>query len=381
MKTVVLAILIAAVLLVSGCVQPAGPQKSPTSPSPEKPNPTPQPVVETPGKICPAICVPLWTIQNNNCIFNECGSGCGADGITTFETEVECKLKIKSSSSKAPSIDYCDYDSECVPAECCHPNTAVNKFYGPECEGVSCTAVCSSVLDCGRGKIICISNKCTVIDTFADSPSPTAIKSELPNFLRAAHFVDSFPKHGDTLTQPPLEIVVNFNFVIKPPTSATVLRNGVEIPSEMKITNEEYTLRVDLKGAKEDGIYTVKLNACWPDKSCHDGQIAFTVDSAKTATYKDFRGKTEVTVNMKDILFDAPNIVINKGTKVTWINNDDVEHFINTDPHPTHNSLETLNSKTLKKGDSYSFTFAQAGEFGYHCSAHSDSMTGKIVVV
>lgn len=42
-------------------------------------------------RICPAVCVPLWTVQNNECVFNECGSGCGPDNITSFSTEAECK--------------------------------------------------------------------------------------------------------------------------------------------------------------------------------------------------------------------------------------------------------------------------------------------------
>lgn len=283
MKLTILTLLLVGILLVSGCTQQGipAPVKSPENSI----TPTQLSPAET-SKICPAVCVQIWTLENNNCVFTECGSGCGPDNLKTFKTEAECKSKLGTSSQT---------------------------------------------------------------------------KAEVPNFIRAAHFVDSFPKHGDVLTQPPQEVVVNFNFVVKPPTSAVVLRNSVEIPSEIKITNEEYTLRANLKDTKEDGVYTVKLNVCWPDKSCHDGQLAFTVDSAKKASYKDFKGKTEVTIQMKDILFDAPNIIINKGTKVTWINNDDVEHFINTDPHPTHNSLEPLNSKTLKKGDTYSFTFLETG--------------------
>ena len=327
MKLIIPVLLIAAVLFISGCAQQTPvtvadlpdrvqPQNLPTgqlsvpappgqSSSGTESTKSSDPI-EAPDKICPAVCVQMWTLENNNCVFTPCGSGCGPDNQKTFETENECKSNLGTSSQT---------------------------------------------------------------------------KAELPNFLKAAHFVDSFPKHGDALTQTPKEVVINFNFVIKVPTSAKVLRNGVEIPTEMQITDEEYALRVNLKGEKGDGIYTVELNACWPDKSCHEGRLAFTVDSAKKAAYKDFAGKTEVTVHMKDILFDVPIIVIDKGTKVTWINDDDVEHFINTDPHPTHNSLEPFNSKTLKKGDIYSYTFTETGEFGYHCSAHADLMTGKILVV
>jgi len=40
--------------------------------------------------VCPSVCVPLWEIRNGECIFNECGSGCGADNINTFDEKTEC---------------------------------------------------------------------------------------------------------------------------------------------------------------------------------------------------------------------------------------------------------------------------------------------------
>jgi hypothetical protein len=41
-------------------------------------------------QICPDVCVEMWQISQNECFFNECGSGCGPDNITTFETKEEC---------------------------------------------------------------------------------------------------------------------------------------------------------------------------------------------------------------------------------------------------------------------------------------------------
>lgn len=45
-------------------------------------------------RICPTVCIPMWVLKDNKCTFNDCGSGCGADGITTFETETECLAKL-----------------------------------------------------------------------------------------------------------------------------------------------------------------------------------------------------------------------------------------------------------------------------------------------
>lgn len=59
--------------------------------------------------------------------------------------------------------DYCQFDSDCVPAQCCHPTEAVNDYYAPDCKNVVCTQVCEGPLECRRGRIECIQNKCTVV--------------------------------------------------------------------------------------------------------------------------------------------------------------------------------------------------------------------------
>jgi len=53
-----------------------------------------------PGKICPAVCVPLYEINSENCTFTECGSGCGPDGINTFSTLSACQDGLKISDEK-----------------------------------------------------------------------------------------------------------------------------------------------------------------------------------------------------------------------------------------------------------------------------------------
>ncbi|GEM_PF-1306196 len=62
-----------------------------------------------------------------------------------------------------PYKDYCEVKEDCVPAECCHPENAVNKYYSPNCTDVACTAVCGGPLECGAGAIDCIDNHCKII--------------------------------------------------------------------------------------------------------------------------------------------------------------------------------------------------------------------------
>lgn len=55
-------------------------------------------------QVCPAVCVPMWEIQNNSCVFNSCGSGCGPNMITSFETEQECQKVLEN--KKVQDIEF-----------------------------------------------------------------------------------------------------------------------------------------------------------------------------------------------------------------------------------------------------------------------------------
>jgi len=59
--------------------------------------------------------------------------------------------------------EYCQSNSDCVGAECCHPTYCINKAYKEDCSNIECTAVCEGPLDCGAGTCSCVNNKCVVI--------------------------------------------------------------------------------------------------------------------------------------------------------------------------------------------------------------------------
>ena len=203
----------------------------------------------------------------------------------------------------------------------------------------------------------------------------------LPDQITAPHFVNSYPAHGDAFRQAPEAIVINFNFTLHPDSSVTVTRDGVVLGmGDVTIEDDKLTMRRPLGGGTGDGVYVIDYTACWPDGSCHEGRFGFTVDGAM-AGYIDMTGKDEVVIDMKDLAFHPATIVISQGTTVTWTNSDAPTHFVNSDPHPSHNALETLNSLELTSGGSYSYTFTEAGEWAYHCSAHAAVMKGHVIVV
>ena len=207
------------------------------------------------------------------------------------------------------------------------------------------------------------------------------MEKDLPNYLIAPHYVNSSPEHGQTFMQAPELIVINFNFNLHENSDITVTRDSQSVDiGATTIDDNELTMRATLGSDSGDGVYTVQYSACWPDASCHDGQFGFIVDS-ETGTYIDMTGEQAVTIDLKNIQFTQAKVIISSGTMVTWVNDDPVEHFINSDPHPSHNVLPELNSEGMETGDTFSYTFDEPGEWSYHCSAHADVMRGNVVVV
>lgn len=94
-----------------------------------------------------------------------------------------------------------------------------------------------------------------------------------------------------------------------------------------------------------------------------------------------FLGQKEVAINIKNFSFNPPEIIIDRGTKVTWTNNEEgVGHSVKSDPHPEHNLFPQMNSENLETGATFSVVFEKEGEYPYHCDPHSAGMKGKIIV-
>ncbi len=72
---------------------------------------------------------------------------------------------------------FCNKDSDCIPEQCCHPNSVTNKNFAPNCQGISCSEICQGPLDCGAGEIKCINSICTIKPSIIVTPEkPTEPK-------------------------------------------------------------------------------------------------------------------------------------------------------------------------------------------------------------
>ena len=77
-------------------------------------------------------------------------------------------------------------------------------------------------------------------------------------------------------------------------------------------------------------------------------------------------------VTIANMGFSPDTLTVKVGDKVTWTNQDSVEHTATADD----NSFDT---GAIAQGQSRSITFSKAGTYTYHCNIHP-SMKAKIIV-
>jgi len=77
-------------------------------------------------------------------------------------------------------------------------------------------------------------------------------------------------------------------------------------------------------------------------------------------------------VVIENFSFAPATLTVKAGTKVTWINRDDVPHTVNEND-------KRFKSSTMDTDDQFSYTFSSPGMFSYFCALHP-KMTGQIIV-
>jgi plastocyanin len=86
------------------------------------------------------------------------------------------------------------------------------------------------------------------------------------------------------------------------------------------------------------------------------------------------RREVERQIKIDNFTFDPPTLTIAVGTKVTWVNRDDVPHTATSTAKP-----RSFNSGTLDTDQQFSHVFTKPGSYEYFCAVHP-KMTGRIVV-
>ena len=109
------------------------------------------------------------------------------------------------------------------------------------------------------------------------------------------------------------------------------------------------------------------LNGCSQRQSA-----AMPIAPAAESTAAAHSGEQQVTID--NFAFDPQVLTISPGTKVTWLNRDDVPHTATSSDSPAK-----FNSKAIDTDEKFSYVFTQPGTYPYFCAVHP-KMTGKIVV-
>jgi plastocyanin len=90
------------------------------------------------------------------------------------------------------------------------------------------------------------------------------------------------------------------------------------------------------------------------------------------ATPSQAHAEAGPTITIDNFSFTSATLTVAVGTKVTWVNHDDV-------PHTVVSTEQKFKSHALDTDESFSFTFAEPGSYPYFCSLHP-KMVGKVIV-
>jgi plastocyanin len=98
--------------------------------------------------------------------------------------------------------------------------------------------------------------------------------------------------------------------------------------------------------------------------SSSDSGSSSSAGSASTPAASSSSSSGGVAIKMQNIAFDPKAVTVKVGQKVTWTNDDSVDHNV------TSQSGETIKSQNFGKGATFSFTPTKAGTIKYVCTIH-----------
>lgn len=140
--------------------------------------------------------------------------------------------------------------------------------------------------------------------------------------------------------------------------------------------------------------YFLFFNPPAPQAPADSGAAA--ADLSQTPPASAPENPASASVSYTDQGFSPASVTIANGQTVTWTNNSTGMLWVASDPHPEHSGYDgTTKSEhcaadysgatpfdsctVIQPGQSYSFTFAKAGSWGYH-NHMNDDMSGTVVV-
>jgi plastocyanin len=127
-----------------------------------------------------------------------------------------------------------------------------------------------------------------------------------------------------------------------------------------------------VEGAPGEAAGTGSRKAGEPRRGMEEVHGAASADSSMSNKPRAAEVTKQVVID--NFTFDPPTLTIPVGTKVTWVNHDDVPHTATSTAKP-----KRFESGTLDTNDKFSHVFTAPGTYEYFCAVHP-KMTGKIIV-
>ena len=120
------------------------------------------------------------------------------------------------------------------------------------------------------------------------------------------------------------------------------------------------------------GVLTLALVVCSVAALAHEE--CDDEPSKPAAVAEMAKQPTSASVTIKLFQYQPGQIEVKAGTKVTWVNEDEIFHTVTAEK-----SESGLNGSLNGKGTNFSYTFDRPGSFAYYCDRH-EHMRGEIVV-
>jgi plastocyanin len=105
--------------------------------------------------------------------------------------------------------------------------------------------------------------------------------------------------------------------------------------------------------------------------------LAYRFAGAGSKETAEQQPRTASTVTIQLFQFKPGNIEVEPGMKVTWVNQDDIRHSVTSGVPEKKDGR--FGAALAGKGQSFSFTFLQPGNYPYFCDRH-EHMRGEIRV-
>ena len=109
------------------------------------------------------------------------------------------------------------------------------------------------------------------------------------------------------------------------------------------------------------------------------GVVMLSRNTGKKSSSQLAKKQAEVSITSGG--FVPATLSVAKGTTVTWKNADNARHQVASEPYPSHSNPEGLFSiEPLNTGDTYSYTFNEAGTFNYLDQLNPYKVKGIVIV-